>query len=361
MAADPQSLVDKYTPKLPPQIQKQLDEANALRQQMSGQPPAEPQPPAPPAPPPVAPASASLTPPVQPQPAPSAPAAPAPEDSWEQRAKSTQGRLENALQLNQQLNERMGLLEQTIAVMQANGATPPDPNTPPPAKPKLMLVTDQERADYGEELLTVVGKRAKEEYFPEFDQLSDRLKRLEGRVDGTVQIVTRQQTTGVHETLDQQVPNWRVVNKAPEFKAWLNTIDPFSGRVRLEMLQEAFSRHEAGRVVSFFQGFTAAAGPPSSQGQPPSTPSSPPAGGFVPGGVNGTTGGALTLEQLAAPGRARSAPDGNVPPDKPVYTAAWIAQFGEDRRRGKYRGREADADLIERDIYQAQHEGRILP
>jgi hypothetical protein len=48
-----------------------------------------------------------------------------------------------------------------------------------------------------------------------------------------------------------------------------------------------------------------------------------------------------------------------LPPDKPVYTTAWIAKFMADKRSGKYRGREADADAIERDIFQAQHEGRI--
>jgi hypothetical protein len=48
-----------------------------------------------------------------------------------------------------------------------------------------------------------------------------------------------------------------------------------------------------------------------------------------------------------------------LPPDKPVYTHAWIAKFMDDKRVGKFRGREAEAEAIERDIYQAQHEGRI--
>jgi len=49
-----------------------------------------------------------------------------------------------------------------------------------------------------------------------------------------------------------------------------------------------------------------------------------------------------------------------VPPEKPIYTQAQIAQFFDDQRKGKYRGREADAAAYERDIYQAQHEGRIF-
>jgi hypothetical protein len=49
-----------------------------------------------------------------------------------------------------------------------------------------------------------------------------------------------------------------------------------------------------------------------------------------------------------------------MPPDKPTYTSAWIAQFSADKRMGKYRGREAEVEAIERDIYQAQHEGRLF-
>jgi hypothetical protein len=117
------------------------------------------------------------------------------------------------------------------------------------------------------------------------------------------------------------------------------------------MLQEAFARHEAGRVVNFFRGFLTEA-----TGTPPNDSRQP--GQSAPPLANGNASGKPSLEQFAAPGRARSAPQ-QLPPDKPVYTHAWIAQFMADKRTGKYRGRETDADAIERDIYQAQHEGRI--
>jgi len=274
------------------------------------------------------------------------------EESWEQRARSAQGRFENQMAVNRQLNDRLAELERSLNSMAATGRTPPAPAAEPEP---IRLITDKEREDFGEDFLNVVGKRAKEQYAPEFEQLSRRLKNLEGRVEGTVQVVTRNQKQELYATLDASVPNWRDINRAQQFKDWLGLVDPLSGRRRFDMLQEAFTRQEAGRVLSFFRGFTTeATGTPTSQPNPAPTPSTP---SYA---ANGTTGSALTLEQLAAPGRARSAPQGNLPPEKPMYTHAWIAGFMADKRTGKYRGREADADLIERDIYLAQHEGRIV-
>jgi len=43
-----------------------------------------------------------------------------------------------------------------------------------------------------------------------------------------------------------------------------------------------------------------------------------------------------------------------------MYTQAQIARFSDDKRKGLYRGREAEVEAIERDIYQAQHEGRLI-
>ena len=353
-------LVERFTPRPPAQVLAGLAEAEEIRRQIAsgqdqphpGLPPAPTNPiqpsqrPGVPSPIPPEPVNPLNTPPPMRQPQQDA------DESWEQRARSVQGRYENQVQVNRQLNERLAELERSLNSMAANGRQPPAPaGEPEPIK----LITDKEREDFGEDFLTVVGKRAKETYAPEFDQLSRRLKNLEGRLEGTVQVVTRNQKQELYAVLDSQVPNWRDVNRSQQFKDWLGFVDPLSGRRRYDMLQEAFTRQEAGRVLSFFRGFTTeATGTPSSQPNPAPTPSTPQYA------ANGTTGSALTLEQLAAPGRARSAPQGNLPPEKPMYTHAWIATFMADKRTGKYRGREADADLIERDIYLAQHEGRIV-
>ena len=315
---------------LPEQLRKQIAAADEM-----------------PAPEGVEPAPAAEPPAATPAPSP-APASPPAEETAEQKLRSALGRLEQAAQINKQMHDRMTQMEQRIATLQAAGVQPP-PEPVAPVKPKL--VTDEEVADFGEDLLNVVGRRAREEYAPEFEQLASRLKQLEGRVEGTTTVIQRTQQQEMYHALAQEIPNWRDVNKSEEFKQWLQFSDTYSGRRRHELLLEAFSRHETPRVVAFFQGFlTEATGlPKTAQAKDPSAP--PLAG-------NGNGSGKPTLEEFAAPGRARSAPQ-DLPPDKPVYSHAWIAKFMADKRTGKYRGREADADAIERDIYQAQHEGRI--
>jgi len=345
MAKQAEKTVDPstYIPQVPDQVKRQIAEAEAMRAELDkGAAPEQPEEGTPPAP-----AQAAEESPPQPGPQPS-PAEDEP--SWEQRFRSQAGRLEQANKANQALVDRMAALEQQLALLKVRGAEEQAQQpAQPPARPKL--VTDKEAEEYGDEFLQVVGKRAKEEFLPEFDSLAQRLKRLEGRVEGVGTIIDKTQQSNIYTGLAESVPEWRDINKSPEFKQWLQVPDPYSGRRRHDMLTEAFSRHETGRVVSFFRGFlTEATGLP--QTPQAKEPSAPP----LPNG-NGS-GKKPSLEQFAAPGRARSAPQ-DVPPDKPVYTHAWIAKFMDDKLTGKYRGREADADAVERDIYLAQHEGRI--
>jgi hypothetical protein len=273
-----------------------------------------------------------------------------PEDTWEQRARSTHGRLEQALNSNQQLARRIGELESQINSLKLRGAEQPAPAPGPAPKPKLIKETELE--EYGDEFFDVVGRRAREEFFPEFETLKQRLARLEAGQQAVGKVVESTQKRSVYDTLYDHVPNWKQVNHSPAFHSWLGMLDPYSGRPRQEMLSEAFSRHDTNRVVNFFQGFLSeVTGTP--QNPQARTPSAPPL-------TNGNGSGKPSLDQFTAPGRARSVPQ-VLPPEKPIYTQASIAQFSEDKRTGKYRGREADAEAIERDIYQAQHEGRIRP
>jgi len=336
-----------YTPELPKQVKKQVEEAEALLAQMN-QKPADTAPPA-------APEGATEAAPPEgdlegqpPQPEASPPA----EDdgqSWEQRFRSQQGRLEQATRTNMTLNERLGQLEELVATLKIKGAEEQKMDAPAP-KTYERLLSEQELNDYGDEFLQVVGKKSREELQPEFESLAERLQRIEGRLEGVGTVMERSAVQELYAGLADNVPDWRAINHSEQFKSWLQVPDPFSGRIRHDMLTEAFSRHETGRVINFFRGFLAEA-----TGLPQNT-SSP--GSSAPPPANGSGSGKPSLESFAAPGRARSAPQA-LPPDKPIYTPAWIEKFMADKRTGKYRGREADADAIERDIFQAQHEGRI--
>ena len=68
---------------------------------------------------------------------------------------------------------------------------------------------------------------------------------------------------------------------------------------------------------------------------------------------------ASELEKQVAPGRPRTAaaPTGS---NAKTYAPQDIQKFFDDVRKGKYKGREAERDRIERDIFSAQRDGRIV-
>lgn len=350
MAKKPTEANPDHQPKMPAAVRKQMEEADAIRAEMNKDPnaPAEPadaeqqgqqgaepapgEPPAP-APAPTPPPAAAQTPPPA-------------EGDIEQKLRTANGRLEAATRTNQQLMDRLDQMQNLIATMQAAGTQPPAEGATPAPPPKFL--TDEERQEYGEDLLNVVGKRAKEEITPEISELSARLAKIEGRVEGVTTLVGGDRKQQMYNKLTEAVPEWRTVNKMEEFKLWLTETDPFSGRIRAELLNEAHSRQETSRVISIFKGYVEAAG--LQQDPQARTPSAPP--------PNGNGSGKPSLEDFAAPGRARSAPPPE-PADKPVYTSAQIAKFMGDRLAGKWKGREAQAEAIEQDIFKAQHEGRI--
>jgi hypothetical protein len=329
-------------PPLPKAVRDQIAAAEVIRADMNTPPaPQDPPPANPPAPAPeTPPAPAPATPPA-PAPAPTPPV-----DENDQRYRSLQGRHESLQRNYAATTERLKQLEDALALVQAQN--PPSNGQQPPAPTYEKLVTPQEEDEYGQEMLSVVERKAKEVFSPELAALAARLQKIEGQVTSVVQVNSRTAQEKMYDHLGDKVPNWKELNQDDGFKDWVGGVEPFSGRTRRDLLLEAFSRQDGPRVAQFFTGYLEATGNPQDT-QAKDTPPAP-----TPG-----TGAKPSLADFAAPGRARTVPP-PATPDKPVYTAATITKFMADKIAGKYRGREADADAIERDIFLAQGEGRII-
>ena len=207
--------------------------------------------------------------------------------------------------------------------------------------PEESFLTEEERRDYGDDLLNVVGKRAREET----RQLEAELQRLKKDVERVTEQTALSDKEKMYQYLDQRTPNWRDTNTNQEFLEWLGQIDMFSGQSRMAMLKQAYSQNDGARVAAFFGSFdqeaAAVAPKPKASDQPKAqTPR-------------------VSLDQLAAPGRAMSAAPVR-PADEPEFISrAQIAAFYADKANGKYRGRQAEADAMERRIADAARDGRI--
>jgi hypothetical protein len=111
------------------------------------------------------------------------------------------------------------------------------------------------------------------------------------------------------------------------------------------MLKEAYGRNDSARVANFFKGFLSeeAAVAPADGDRGRSDQIAP---------------AKMSLEEFAAPGRAKTAA-ASAPAEKPTFTRDQIAQFYRDSATGKYRGKETEMNRIERQIFDAERDGRI--
>lgn len=283
-----------------------------------------------------------------------APQAPAPEVTqtvtppqdinWEQRYNSMKGRYDKEVP---RLQSRLSDLEGIISELRGQLASRPQTTLESPQYTQTKLITPEEESEFGPDFLKVVGKKAKEELSGEFLSLKsdlDQLKATVGNVAQQNQLSARDKMFGY---MDEVLPNWRELNDNPALISWLQLPEPYSGVKRQDLLNEAFARHNGPRVAQFFSGFLseeAATGP--MDGQLDTT------GAQAPGKV--------PLEAFAAPGRAKTAAaPASAPAEKPVFTPAQISRFYTDVSLGKWKGREAEQQAVERQIHEAMMDQRV--
>jgi len=301
----------------------------------------------PPAPPPTleSPPQAQAT-PASPSVAPAVPPAPAaPADltdendlTWKTRFLAMQGRYAATQKTIGEMQEQMSQLGNEL--MHAQQQKPPQPKQRRQAQNYL---TDQDVENYGPELVDLTQRAALQAVQPQIQEVEQQNAALRKQLA----IEARRR---MDQAVELGVPNYKEIDRNPRWHRWLLGVDVLSGRVRQQLLNDAISGGSAPRVISFFKGFLqeeAATGHIEPAQQAPAT--SVPREAAVP------------LASLAAPGRARPATGGDtgVPPDKPIYTRAQIAQLYRMHQKGAYTGREAEWARQDADIIAAGREGRI--
>ena len=220
-----------------------------------------------------------------------------------------------------------------------------------PATPRTDF-TPEEIADYGEDLLDVIGRKARSivdsEYLPKINSLTTELTQIKSQVGETGQKVGKFETNEVFAQLDATVKDWRAINVDPEFHEWLDQVDPYSGQTRKDLMLKAFNRKNAHQVSAFFNGYAQE-----------NVAVVPPSAGPQPSGQGGTQGSTLNLGDYIAPGTPKSGGDVSAPKEKRIWTNAEIGQFYSSVQKGHYKNRADDKVRIEADIVAATREGRI--
>ena len=260
---------------------------------------------------------------------------------WERRYNAMKGRYERSEQQMHQLSEQIQSLQSVIATLEATKAPPPRESDVKVER----LITPEEENDYGQDFLKVVGKKAKEELLPEIRKYEDKIAELEAKLAGVNGYVAQDARGRMLSVLDDKLPGWREVNRDENFISWLQLPDLYSGDIRHSLLKAAYERNDANRVLAFFNGFLAeeaAMSPAEARTEETRAPAP-----------------VLDPTSLAAPGRAKSAAASSAPAEKPIFTRAQIAKFYADAAAGKFKGRDAERDRFEMQIFEAEREGRI--
>jgi hypothetical protein len=268
-------------------------------------------------------------------------------EEWRHRFLSMKGRYDKATQtigsMEQQMTELGQELVRTQNMLTSRQAAPvQQPNSDTVHN---NLITEEDRANYGDELIDLARRAAMSTVNPELEQLREENRKLTQRV----------QNTGKRElfmALDQKLPEWRQINQDQRFKLWLRLPNVYTGQIRGNMLKAAVDGAEAPKVLALFKDFLAEAAATGQLVQASTTEQQPQlAAPHTP---------AMSLEQLAAPGRARPASgDSQVPSEKPFYSRADISKFFDEKRRGLWANRIKEAQDFENDLTAAQREGRI--
>jgi hypothetical protein len=236
----------------------------------------------------------------------------------------------------------MAILENEMQELRNRPATPVEP-----AAPAARLITPEEESNFGPEMLDVVGRRATEAISPQLAELRAMMTSLEQKVTGTVTAVKTNAKQAMLTKLDQDLPDWRQINTTNEFKSWLALTDPLFGVTRQSALLKAYEQNDTARVLNFFQSFVSELAASTPTNDLPADPSPAPAPARP------------SLETLAAPGRARMSAQPNAPAEKQIITTADVNAFYAAVRQGFYRGREAEKQALEQELFAAQREGRV--
>lgn len=263
------------------------------------------------------------------------------EETYEQRWRTLQGMYNAEVPRlhaqNRELSSRVSELEKLLANLSTSSSTP--------APTVEKLVTAKDEADYGESL-DVMRRVSREEastYQSRIFELEQLVRNMQASVLPKVEQISHRQLQSAEQAfwsdLTSYAPEWQSINNNPDFQSWLLEPDPLSGLTRQTYLEDAQRNLDARRVANFFSSWSGNSGQSVAQTSRKASVSQ--------------------LEKQVSPGKGK--PAGSAPAASvTTYTPADIRTFFDDVRAGRYKGRESERDRIERDIFAAQRDGRIV-
>jgi hypothetical protein len=237
-------------------------------------------------------------------------------DYWKRRVAAAEGRLKlEQPRMAQTIRELKDQLAQAQAKLAEVKTAAPASSVPDGVKP-------EEVEQYGKDFIDMVQRVAR-----------NATPGVDPKLQDQVQAVAEQQRKisrdQFFDSLKREAPQWESLNTDEGFLAHLAGLDPYTGRPRQELFDDAYEKLDAWRIANFFNSYQ------ESRQVNPEPPKPSLANQVVPAGNKAST----------------------PPPGKKVWTTAEVARFYDELRRGVHN--EESAARIEQDIFAAQSEGRL--
>lgn len=308
---------------LPRQVEKQLKEIESIEKQMQAPAPDGGQTADVTTDPPADPTNADM-----PKTEPSAPVVP--EETWEHKYHRLQGKYDNEVprlhQQNRDLQSQLTELQRQVTELQK--AKPADE-----PKQRQALVTDQDEATYGSDLIDLQRRVAREvaaEFQAAIDTLREENAALKERVaktDNAVGEVT------FEARLARAIPDFDAINDDTRWIAWLDEFVPDLRGTRRPLLQECYNRGDVAALAEYVALWRKSITP----AKPDQRKSE--------------------VERQVTPSRASSA--SSQAPAAKIYTAAEVDTLFTRVRNLNIAGKFDEANKLEAEIGLAYQEGRV--
>jgi len=107
-------------------------------------------------------------------------------------------------------------------------------------------LTQQDLNDYGTDLIDLTQRAAATALSPQLE----RIEQENARLQHWLGVEARHR---LDREVEQAIPDYREVDASPQWHAWLRSVDPLSGRVRQQLLNDAIANGATNRVISFFK------------------------------------------------------------------------------------------------------------
>lgn len=268
-------------------------------------------------------------------------------DDWQAKYNTLQGKYNAEVPRLQHTVRELSAQVQSFQQLLANMNQSQAGKAPAATQPVQKLVSEKDVEAYGADTIDLVRRVVREEVAPVMMNVKDQLAQVGNQFVNQVQQVSSRQAMSNDEMffmrLDQTFPNWKDINANTGFHSWLLEVDPLTGIARQSYLDDARRSLDVPRVVAIFKEWANKGGVPVSSAAAPKI--NPP--------VN-------ELEKQIAPGKSRSEAAPVQSSQKRTYTPSDISKFYDDVLRGKYKTRRQEQDQIERDIFEAQRENRVI-